>query len=383
MLTRDAFVSLNQSLEGRHVLSVYLDGRAPDPAARRAWRAALTKSLTALRHTLAHRSAAELAEFDQCETRLRALVEPIEGALRAQGWVAFVSTDGVALAEDLPVAMPNVTRWTVGPWVSPYMRAQKELRPVVLAVVDVRSARVFRYAEGVLTPLNRMHAHARIDEPSHMGAAPRPSFHTGTRGATATSAVERARHEGTYHMLRELVDHLVQLASTDGWILIGGTPNTAELAIAMLPQHVQARTGRVARLNQLTSTAELRRVASAGARKLRRALDDRIVDAVIARAAGQGRGAVGEAETRRALSCDAVHMLLLSTRFLAERPEVTEEMTRQALASAASVEIVAGDAGDRLDAVGGVGGPLRFHLSVHSSAETSFPSSDHAPLSCH
>jgi hypothetical protein len=289
--------------------------------------------------------------------------------------VAFITNDSVALAEDLPVAMPNVTRWTIGPWVSPYLRAQKELRAVILAVVDARSARVFRYAEGALTPLNRLHAQARIDEPSHMGAAPRPSFHPGTRGATASEVVERSRQEGTHHMLRELVDHLVQLASTDSWILIGGMPNTAELAIAMLPQSVHARTSRVARLNQLTSTAELRRVASAGARKLRRALDDRIVDAVIGQAASHGRGAIGETETRLALSSDAVHMLLLSTRFVAEHPDVTEEMTRGALAIGASVEIVARDAGDRLDAAGGVGGALRFHATAQSATETSFSSS--------
>src|SRR5580765_5179920 len=120
MLTRETLTALQQSLEKRHVLSVYIDGRAPDPAGRRGWRAALSKSLTALRHTLADRNAAESAEFDQCESRLRTLVDPIEGALRAPGWVAFVTSDRVALAEDLPVAMPNVTRWTIGPWVSPY-----------------------------------------------------------------------------------------------------------------------------------------------------------------------------------------------------------------------------------------------------------------------
>jgi hypothetical protein len=337
--------------------------------------------MTALRQTLADRNSAELAEFDQCETRLLALVDPIEGALRADGWVAFATKDGVALEEDLPVAMPNVARWTVGPWVSPYMRAQKELRPVILAVVDVRSARVFRYAEGVLTSLNRMHAHARIDEPSHMGAAPRLSFHTGTRGATASSAVERSRHEATHHMLRDLVDQLVQLASTEGWILIGGMSNTVELAMAMIPPHVQARAGRVERLNQRTSPAELRRAASAGARQLRRTLDERIVDAVIGQAAGHGRGAIGESATRLALSSDAVSTLLVSTRFLAEHPDVAEETTRRALASGALVEIVSGDAGDRLDAIGGIGGALRFHATAQPSAGTSFPSSDHAPLS--
>jgi release factor family 10 len=376
MLTREALTSLLQSLEGRHVLSVYIDGRAPDPAGRRGWRAGLTKSLTALRHTLANGKPAELAEFDRCEARLRTLVDPKPGALRAQGWVAFVTEDTVALAEDLPVAMPNVARWTMGPWVSPYIRAQKELRAVILAVVDARSARTFRYAEGALTPLIRIHAHARIDEPSHMGAAPRASFHTGTRGATASEVVERSRQEATHHMLRELVDHILQLAASDSWILIGGMPNTADLAMAMLPQNVHARTGRVARLNQLTPPAELRRAASAGARKLRRALDDQIVDAVISQASGHGRGAIGESATRHALWSDAVHVLLLTTRFLAERPDATEEMTRRALASGASVEIVAGEAADRLDNAGGIGGALRFHAAAESSEETSSAATD-------
>lgn len=357
MLTREELIVLQRSLDERQVLSVYLDGRANDPASRRAWHAWLLTNLDAARESL---TGTAVRDFDRCREHLLAALADTTGALRSNGWAAFVTTDGVALAEHVPVPMPNAVHWTRGAWVSPYVRAQKELRPVLLAVVDARSARLYQYALGSLTSLESFHAHVHLDEPAHMGAAPRQQFHPGTRGTTGTDAAERGRRAGTERMLRELIDRVAQLAVGDAGILIGGMPAVTREAMLLLPDDLRPRVALAAGLSRITPPSSLRRAAASGAAKLRRELDANIVTAAIGRAGENGRGTAGALDTRAALAVGGVHMLLLSLDFIEQHADVAEEMTRLALGQHASVEIVTGDAAQRLDTVGGAAAILRY-----------------------
>jgi hypothetical protein len=360
MLTRDALVELSDSLSEQHVLSIYLDGRVTDPAARLAWRSTLAGNVTALRNKILEHATAERNDFDRCRELLEEELASIDGALSAPGFVAFVTPDRVALAEALPVAMPNVAQWQHGPWISPYLRAQKELRAVILAVVDARSARSYRYALGALSPLEHFHAHAHADEPTHMGSASRQHFHTGTRGETATDAIERARQHGTQRMLGELIEHIMNAAATDEWIVIGGMPMRAGMVLTMLPPMARQRAVVATGLSSVTAASTLRRAAREQARELRQRLDREIVDTAIAHAAERGRGSVGAESTRGALQINDVHMLLMSTRFMNDRPEVAEELARLALGGGATIEVVSPPGADRLDRAGGVAAILRY-----------------------
>ena len=361
MLTRGALAELSDSLGEQNVLSIYLDGRVTDPAARLAWRSTLRHHLSTLRDKVAER--AERRDFDRCVEHLEQELAAIGGALSAAGYVAFVTVNRVELAEKLPVEMPNVARWRRGPWVSPYLRAQKELRPLVLAVVDARSARSYRYAQGTLIPLEHFHAHVQIDEPIHMGKASRPNFHSGTRGATTTDAMQRAHEHGTQRMLRELIEHLMKVAPDDEWIVIGGMPLMAGSVLTMLPASARQRAIAATGLSAITAASTLRRVAREQARQLRQRLDRQLVEMAIDHAAERGRGSTGEAATRAALEMKDVHMLLMSTRFLSDRAEGAEELVQLALAGKATIEVVSPPAADRLDRAGGVSGILRYATS--------------------
>ena len=360
MLTREALAELSDSLRERRVLSIYLDGRVTDPATRLAWRTLLARSLSALRAKTAEEDPEERSDLDRCVASLEQQLTSVDGALSTPGFVGFITTDGVALAESLPVAMPNVARWQRGPWISPYLRAQKELRPLILAVVDARMARSYRYALGVLSPLERFHAHVQADQPSHMGSPPRSSFHTGTRGAAAADAIARARQHGTQRMLHELIDHLTEAAAADEWIVIGGMAARAGLVLTMLPQQLRARADVATGLTPATPASALRRVARDQARRLRQRLDREIVETTITQAAEHGRGTVGEEATRATLTLGGAHTLLLSTRFMNDRPDAAEELARAALAADSASEVVSPPAADRLDRVGGVAAKLRY-----------------------
>ena len=368
MLARDALAELSGSLGEARVLSVYLDGRVTDPAARLAWRSVLGNQLDLLKEAIGKRRRNELHELERCIDRLERALEPINGALRAPGFVAFVTEHRVELMEELPVVMPNVAMWELGPWVSPYIRAQKELRPVLLATVDARGARSYLYALGKLTLLERFHAHVHSDQPAHMGTAPRPFFHQGTRGAATTDAVVRAREHGTQRMLRELMDHITHAAPTDEWIVIGGAPARCEVVRAMLPPAARRRAAVAPGLGTATAAPTLRKAAADAARRLRQRMDEEIVESAIGHAAEHGRGSAGEARTKAALASKAVHMLLLSNRFTIDQPRDAEALARLALFAGANVEIVSGSAADRLDRVGGVAATLRFVAESGDSA---------------
>ena len=367
MLTRDALAQLSDSLREQHVLSIYLDGRVTDPAARLAWRSTLAHHLTALRERIQRAPSSERRDFDRCTALLEEELASINGALSAPGFVAFATSDGVALAEKLPVEMPNVAEWGLGPWISPYLRAQKELRPVILAIVDARSARSYRYALGALSPLEHFHAHVHPEEPTHMGAMPRQSFHVGTRGMTTTDAIDRAHQHGTQRMLRELGDHIMRVAPADEWIVIGGMPMRTGLAMALLPPVARKRAIVATGLSSVTATATLRRVAREKARQLRQRLDAEIVDMAIAHVGERGRGSTGVDATRAALQINDVHLLLMSTRFMHDHPQAAEELARLALAGGAAIEVVSSPAADRLDRAGCVAAVLRYATAGTSS----------------
>lgn len=359
MLTREQLIGLQRSLQDKQVLSVYIDGRASDPASRQLWRTLLSAGIDAVRASIAN-DAASLRDFERSAERILASLADMPGALRSKGWVGFATPDELVIAEHLPVVMPNAVHWTRGAWVSPYVRAQKELRPVLLAVVDARSARLYQYGLGALTPVDTFHAHAHVPEPAHMGSAPRQHFHTGTRGMTGTDAAERARREGTERMLRELIERLEHVAVGGAGILIGGMPAAIRDAMLMLPDDLRARAALAPGLSRITPPSSLRRAAATGATKLRRDIDAQMVNAAIGHAGENGRGTAGELDTRAALTVGGVHMLLLSLDFADGHAEAAEEMTRLALGQDAAVEIVAGDAAHSLDSVGGAAAILRY-----------------------
>lgn len=59
--------------------------------------------------------------------------------------------------------------WTKGPAVAPYIKALKELRPVVLIVATARKGRIHQYRAGNVTAVKTAHARAHPGKHPHMG----------------------------------------------------------------------------------------------------------------------------------------------------------------------------------------------------------------------
>ena len=360
MLTYPELVRLERALRDERVLSIYVHGAAEDPATRLAWRTDLDRSLRDLRRWLLGSSHEEREAFERCVTKLGELLKPFAAGLPSPGWAGFI-VDGIARdAERLPVPMPTMAIWSTGMCVAPYIRALKATRPVIIAVVDSRVARIYRYRIGALDELATIHAHATIDTPAHMGDTPRAGFHPGVHGETGHDAVQRARAAGTDRMLREAEVVVGKYAALDEGIVIGGASRVAARFRRALAKSVSERVLQLESLHADATAAEIAAAASHGASALRDATDLRHVAEIVA--GDNDIAAVGPAATRRALERRTVRELYITPRFLEDHMADAEEAVRQALDQGAIVEQLSREAAAALDDHGGLGARLRYRV---------------------
>lgn len=361
MLTSAELHQLVQELAGTRVLSVYLDTRVTDPAMRNAWRPTLTTGLREARGRIT--DDAERDEFDRAAAFLDDTDPAPGGAWGAPGWVAIATAEELHHVADLPVQPSRLITWRDGPVVSPYLRALKQGRPVIVAVVESRGATLYRYAwekleelEELSVPLQDISGVERITSPGS-NAASVPA----ARGATGTDAPQQQQAAAFQRLANSLAERIEQLAGETSWILIGGTTEWAGLAGAALPRYLEARTLVSAALDHDASTDEIERAAKSAATELRAAEGGLLVDQFVEGAGGYGRAAAGVPAVQRALLVEAVDLLLLSPDFIGAHERDAENMVRAALGTGADVEVPSGSAAERLDqAAEGIAARLRF-----------------------
>lgn len=363
MLTATELHRLGEELADTRVLSVYLDSRVTDPAMRNAWRARLLNGLRETRAGIA--DDGERKEFDRAAALLEESSAAPGGVWGAPGWVAFVTAEGRLHVDDLPVQPSPLFSWGKGPVISPYLRALKQHRPVIIALVESDSARLYRYAwrqvetlDELATPPEEPSGAERITAP-----ATRAASIPAARGAVDTEEAQRRRHAAFQRLATSLGERIDQLAGDNGWVLIGGTPEWARLAGAALPRNLAGRTLISAGLDHDAHTDAIAQAAESAGTELRDAEGRLLVDQLLEDAGGHGRAVAGVPAVQRALRAHAVDLLLLSPEFIRVHQEEAEQKVRAALATGADVEIPSGSAIERLDqAAEGIAARLRFAI---------------------
>jgi hypothetical protein len=275
--------------------------------------------------------------------------------------VAFVTADGVRHAEGVPVRLSPLVAWGDGIRIAPYLRVLERQGVTAVAVVDSRAARVYALHDGELHDRGALHAHAASGPVSHMGDAPAPGFHAGTRGTTGTDAAERARLVGRARMLDELAERLVEVAGPHGWIVVGGIPEVAAAAVERLPDAARGRARALAGLDVHATPAQVAGRAAEETTRLRREAAMADVEMLVARHAGGGTAAIRRDGVLEALRERAVDRLDLSERLLDDDAPLAERIVREAFDQDAQVSCVDGPAAARLDAEAqGLVAQLRF-----------------------
>lgn len=372
MLTPTQLNELVRELGNTRVLTVYHGARVTDPAMRHSWRAALGAALQPVRNGIT--DDAEREEFDRAAAYLDDPWPPLEGVWGMKGWAAFLTPEGARYAGSLPVQPPTLAAWRYAPVVTPYLRAFKQHRPAIIALVDSRSARIYRYALGELRELPEMALSVPDLEP---GTPERPQpkggpSHPGPRGTLDTESLQRRKAKNFQRLAASLASRLVELAGDDGWILIGGTPEWARHAGDAMPGSHASRVMVSATLDHNAHDREIAEAAKHAASELRSRHGHELVERILERSCDGGRGASGVPAVQRALHSGAVDLLVVSPHFLNRTDIDVEELVRAGLARGADIEVLSGSAAEELDERSdGVAARLRFPLETRGAANAS------------
>lgn len=373
MLTPTRLNELVRELGTTKVLTVYHGARVTDPAMRHAWRAALGSALQPVRSGIS--DDAELAELDRAAAYLDDPWPPLEGVWGMKGWAAFLTADGARYAGSLPVQPPTLAVWRYGPVITPYLRALKQHRAVIVALVDSRSAKLYRYALGTLEPLPELAL--AVPDAAEAGTQERPPAkggpsHPGPRGTMDTEALQRRKVAAFNRLATSLSARLIELAGDDSWILIGGTPEWARHAGDVIPTSHAGRVMVSATLDHNENETGIAQAAKHAASELRAAQGEELVKKIIERSGAGGRGARGVPAVQRAVHAGAVDLLVVSPHFLNSSELDVEELVRAGLARGADVEVLSGSAATQLDERSeGVAARLRFAIDSRVAADAS------------
>jgi stalled ribosome rescue protein Dom34 len=161
-------------------------------------------------------------------------------------------------------------------------------------------------------------------------------------------------------MLAATVDRIVDLAGSDGWIVLGGIRRVVVRLASDLAAVAPNRVLEMPALDVHASEAKIAHAARVGASTLRAAFDARRVAEIVEEAGANGLGVIGAIDTRHALEQASVRELYITRRYLEEYAADAEDEVRLALDQNASVEEVSGAAAEDLDRSGGIAASLRF-----------------------
>jgi Bacterial archaeo-eukaryotic release factor family 10 len=360
---------------GVKTLTIYINGEGPSPAQRARWRVPLRTAVDSARAAVAAAPPAERALFEACVERLMDALPKARRMLGAPGWVGLASEHPDVYIESLTAPVATSVDWLCGARLAPYFTVAGD-PDALLAVVDREHARVYTLAASGLTPLEAIETRPHGDSATHMGTAPKPGFHTGTRGRTAHDASQRNDREAFQRHVSAVVGRLVALLDEEVPLVLGGASATVAHVAERLPAEFADRVVIAENILPTMEDPALLGPAREAVAGLRGARHQRHALAWTRLAHADHNGtehaAVGLEAVVHAASLDELDALLVSPALAAARPIEIEELIQRALVSGATVEIADPGAAVVLDTdAGGIAARLRFSVVAEGAARSS------------
>ena len=264
LLTQDQLGRLAREFRATPVLSVYIDGAAPDPARRLAWRQELRNALDDARASAVSNPRASAESFDHCRQLLLSALDVIPSAIGSPGWIGFITDEGIRLHGPIPAPMPTLVKWQLGAWVAP-------VRPRDQAAASGLRGRG-RHAFGGAVPVPGRRARGRwIGGIRSVSAGTQTIW--ATRRASISTAGHAARRRRTPRSTRASrrattccvmsAHRLSDLMKDDAVSVIGGAPDTAHAFHRAIPAALASRVLVSDALPSGSSEAEIARAVGA------------------------------------------------------------------------------------------------------------------------
>jgi peptide chain release factor subunit 1 len=370
----DALVE-RRAVPGSPVLSVYLDiDQSKAANLERRFEASLKAMLRSIEKQSDEKQAKSFAADAERARRYVARLEP-----RGEGLILFSDdSEGYFWAREIKAALRNRTRWDDTPYVAPLLEVLDEYERYGVVLLDKESARLFTVFIG------------EIDE--HYDAmAPAPVRHIKTTGTDQWLSQRRFQSKAEMHVhwhvkhVAEILDKLVDQYAFDR-LLLGGPIEATSALQPLLSKRVRNRVVERLSLPIKANPQEVLEAALEVERRVERQLENRIVEELIIGDAHHP-SALGLDATVRALCEERVWRLIYAQGFDAAGGQcagcamlfaraggtcdycgaainavgdLLERMVDRVLEQDSKVEVVAGDAANRLRQAGGIGAVLRF-----------------------
>jgi stalled ribosome rescue protein Dom34 len=143
-------------------------------------------------------------------------------------------------------------------------------------------------------------------------------------------------------------------------VVIGGEEHAAHALRNLMPDHFDGALVGVLKLPMRLSSTEILQNVLPAATEFERRQEMKLVTDVIDLAKSGGRGALGREAVQQALEMQQVELLILP--YPLDNEETATEASARAFESGGSVELVHGNAADRLKEEGGVAALLYYAL---------------------
>jgi hypothetical protein len=351
-----------------HTLTIYV---TVDPAAREnqaahpAWRVWLKNALNDIEAGI---DRAQDTFWPEIRAQAEAYFAEYQPSSKS---LALLVGPDLQQAYELAVAVENEAFYGK-PMVVPLLWVMEEYQPYLLVLVDHEKARFYTASLGELGFQDAMTLELDTEDWVEKSAQRTASSEAGhfTRGTGSTGfgrgnkrdEFEQRVDEHHHRFYREIaarIEHISRDRDIQRLVL-GGNEHSAHAVRDLLHESVAELVVDVQSIPMYFTTQEIIERVQPAALDYERQQEMDLVEQVINLAKSGGRGALGRVDVMQALDQQRVEVLVAPWRL--DDPELEAELPARVFASSGTIELVHGEAAERLKAEGGLAARLYYAL---------------------
>jgi peptide chain release factor subunit 1 len=251
------------------------------------------------------------------------------------------------------------------PLVGPLLWAIDEYQPYAVVMVDKEAARFFTSYLGSTDFQDAVEID--LEDYDFAQKTLMPSASAGTGGHIMGQGSNRAAFEDMIdehrnRFYRQVVEHTGKLLEKQDIerLILGGSTESTHAVKNLMPDRMKAQVVDVVNLPMRYTPTEIFQHILPAALENERRTEIELVNQVIDFAKSKGRGALGEKTVTEALDMQRVELLVIA--WPPSNESLANELAFRALQLNSEIELVHGEAAERLNAEGGLGARLYYAL---------------------
>jgi hypothetical protein len=260
---------------------------------------------------------------------------------------------------ELPIPVENEVAFGRPP-VAPLLWVMDEYQVYLIVMVDQQRAYFYTAYLGEVGFQRDMSLELDTDDwRRKTGSQPSTATPSLGRGSSEDDFVDRVE-ENVRRFYRDVVEQIKTFVETQGIqrLVLGGSEQSAHVVRDLLPEALSKMVVDVLPIPMRCNVQEIMERVQPRALEYERADELALVDQVMNLAKAGGRGALGREAVMQALEQQRVELLLAPWPL----DDALKDLPARVFASGGSIELVHGEAAERLNAEGGLGARLYYAL---------------------